>query len=175
MDLLYKANKTAEDIDTLLSEHQRLVYYMLKRMKQRGNPDAESVAWEALWDAINLFDIYSKTEFSTYACTLIQNAVNNVLRKQTKQYAAQQELVHQLRYMLHIDSKSEVYMLHRIGFLLDKYLKDKSVITKQVLSAWYESEFEYSVTELSRTCGCAASYVSRIQQLFRAYLVDNLE
>ena len=80
-DLIYKLDKTSEDIDALLQEHKNLVYYILTKTGQLRNQDAESAAWEAM-GCVNLFDVYAKTAFSTFACTLIKNAVNNVLRKQ---------------------------------------------------------------------------------------------
>ena len=55
------ATKTKEDIEQLLYENKNLVYYMLTKTGQLLNQDAESAAWEGLWDAVNLFDIYAKT------------------------------------------------------------------------------------------------------------------
>ena len=81
-ELIYKLNKTAADVDELLLQHKNLVYYRLAQMNQLTNQDAESAAWEALWDSIMTFDVFGSVAFSTYACRCITNAINTVLRKQ---------------------------------------------------------------------------------------------
>ena len=80
-DLIYKADKTAADIDTLLAQHKNLLYHMLTVMGRLNNPDAESAAWEGLWKAIVTFNVNSGNKFSTYACAVIRNAVNDAMRK----------------------------------------------------------------------------------------------
>ena len=87
-ELIYKLNKTAADVDELLLQHKNLVYYRLAQMNQLANQDAESAAWEALWDSIMTFDVFGSTAFSTYACRCITNAINTVLRKQQPRAAA---------------------------------------------------------------------------------------
>lgn len=175
-NLIYKLDKSTEDVETLLAEHKRLIYYMLTSMKQLSNPDAESAAWEALWDAIGTFDIYSNTAFSTYACTLIRNAVNDVLRKQQVEYNTKQAAHKFLEndsayYSLELDTGLTAYIERCIA----TYVNSKSTISRNVVLAWYSSGFSATVTNLATMCSCSASYVSRVQQDFRAYLSGRLK
>lgn len=176
-DLLYKLNKTPEDIETLLQEHKKLVYYMLTTSGQLYNQDAESVAWEALWDALNLFDVFSTTAFSTFACTLIKNAINDVLRKQIV------ESRHVCSFTYMAESTEIVYICEPEDNTVAKaieeqfriYVDSKTGIVRNVLLAWYSSGFVGSVTNIAAMCKTSPSYVSRVQSAFRAYLSGKLK
>jgi RNA polymerase sigma factor (sigma-70 family) len=175
-NLIYKLDKSAEDVEALLAEHKKLIYYMLTSMKQLNNPDAESAAWEALWDAIGTFDVYSKTAFSTYACTLIRNAVNDVLRKQRIEHDAKLTAYRLLER--DATSYSMEYSTELTAFVdqcVTAFINSKSGISRNVLLAWYSSGFSATVTNIAAMCSCSASYVSRVQQDFRAYLSGRLK
>lgn len=167
--MLYKRDKTKEDIEQLIEEHQKLVYYMLGKTKQIGNHAAESAAWEALWTAVCTFDVYSKTKFSTYACTLIKNAIYDVLRKQYKQYKMEQQYIEAGAQDIIIDENTE---------WLDKvfadYVKSKKGNARNILLVWRSSDFTASVTNIAIICKCSKSNVTRTQQSFRAYLAGLL-
>lgn len=175
-DLLYKQNKTGADIDELLLQHKNLVYYKLAQMGQLNNPDAESAAWEALWDAIMTFDIYSKTAFSTYACRCIVNAVNSVLRKQ--QY--------EKKRMISFDDLSEANLLCTDGNFdsasttqaieqgVATFVATYHGLPRDIILRWQASGFEMSVTMLAAACNTSTSYVSRVITLFRAILSSQI-
>lgn len=175
-DLLYKQNKTGADIDELLLQHKNLVYYKLAQMGQLNNPDAESAAWEALWDALMTFDIYSKTAFSTYACRCITNAVNSVLRKQ--QYEKSR--------VISFDDLSEANLLCTDGNF-DSASTTQAIeqgvaifvsmyhgLPRDIILRWQASGFEMSVTMLATACNTSTSYVSRVITLFRAILSSQM-
>ena len=178
MDLLYKQDKTDSDIEQLLFKHKNLIYYMLTKMGQLTNQDAESAAWEALWDAINLFDIYSNVAFSTFACTVIRNKINDVLRKQllinakeTVVLSVLKEDDNNLAVMLPIDNIEEVQHIYA---LFDEYVYTKTGMIRNILLVWHSTSFECSAKHIADICKCSVSYVCRIQQLFRAYLSSRL-
>lgn len=173
MDVLYKLEKTREDVEELLQRHKNLVYFMLTKTGQLRNQDAESAAWEALWDAINTFDVFSTTAFSTYAHKLIRNAIYTVVRDQKKlpteieldeaytQYDATPEEVEENRNIV-----QEAF---------NTYVASKHGATRDVLLLWNASSFEASQKALAGRCKCSPSYVSRVQQGFRAYLSGKLK
>lgn len=171
-ELIYKLNKTEKDIDALLLQHKNLVYFMLSSSGQLYNPDCESAAWEALWDAICTFDVFSKTQFSTYACTLIRNAVNNELRKQAiyqKRECAMFEYGEQSNLCATVDTE-DVDIVNRIEEAFSEYLKSTSGIVRNVLLVWNASGYEATCRDIASMCATSPSYVSRIQSGFRAYL-----
>ena len=173
-DLIYKLNKTSEDIDNLLQEHKNLIYFILTKTRQLGNQDAESAAWEALWDAVNLFDVYAKTAFSTFACTLIKNAVNNVLRKQILDRS-------HLCAFTYVAENTEVTYIAEpddSGAFIEEcfkaFVETKSGKMRNVLLAWYGSGFTLNGMALAKLCDTSPSYVSRIQCSLRAYMYGRL-
>jgi DNA-directed RNA polymerase specialized sigma24 family protein len=176
-DLLYKRDKTKEDIEQLLYENKNLVYYMLTKTGQLLNQDAESAAWEGLWDAVNLFDIYSKTAFSTFACVIMRNAINDVLRKQ-KHYGQ-----HTCCFTETIENTCACFMpeeesmefCNRIEDLFNEYLKARAGISRDILLAWRSSEYTSSATNLAIICKTSPSYVSRVQLAFRAFISGKLK
>lgn len=176
-DILYKVEKTSDDIDQLLQKHRRLVYYMLTNYKQLNNQEAESAAWEALWDAINMFDVYSTTAFSTFACTYIGNAIKGVLRKQHS------ENKHVYTFSYFEDSLEVICIVepadaHSTAFIEEAFrtfVATKSGKIRDILLAWHSSEFTDTVTNIAVRTGTTASYVSRVQCTFRAYLSGKLK
>ncbi len=173
-ELLYKLNKSREDIEQLLAVHKNLVYHMLSETGQLMNPDAESAAWEALWDAINLFDVFSKTRFSTYACTVIKNAIYDVIRKQNK-LLAEIQLEDNYVYFFDLHETEYTDTVRLIETAFKSYISSKSGLTKDILLVWYGASFEISQREIAERCHCSISYVGRVQQGFRAYLSGKLK
>lgn len=176
-DLLYKKEKTAADIDCILLQHKNLVYFILSKMNQLSNPDAESAAWEALWDAVGTFDIYATNAFSTYACKLIRNAVNNVLRKQqlehtrycaTLQYYGQSDLVCDIE----LDDANVVATIDKA---FKDFIKTKSGRIRDILVIWYGTGFATRGVDIAAICNCSPSYVTRAQNCFRAFLSSRLK
>lgn len=171
-ELIYKLNKTENDIDVLLLQHKNLVYFMLTSHGQLYNQDCESAAWEALWDAICTFDVFSRTQFSTYACTLIRNAINNELRKQAlyqKRECAMFEYSEQNNLCTTVDTE-DADTVNTIEELFSEYLKSTSGIVRNVLLVWNASGYEATCRDIAEMCATSPSYVSRIQSGFRAYL-----
>lgn len=171
-ELLYKPDKSADEINELIRQHKNLIYYMLSQAGQLSNQDCESAAFEALWDAVCTFDIYSRTAFSTYACTLIRNAINNELRKaalQQQHVTTMTELRDENDLYLPVDV-SDAEVTNRIEQLFERYLQDKDGTTRNILLTWQVSGFEASGKTIAKICRCSGSYVSRVQNDFRAYL-----
>jgi len=176
-DLIYDINKSASVIDELLLQHKNLVYYMLRISGQLNNPDAESAAWEALWDAINTFDVFSKNTFSTYACVIIRNAINSVLRKQQIEHKRQTAIIEytENNRLLYSINAEDTELISTIDTLFDQYVNTKAGITKNILLVWYSSQFNTSVTNIAIACSCTPSYVSRVQCSFRAFISGKLK
>lgn len=177
-DTIYKRDKVKQDVDKLLAQHKNLVYYMLTNMGQLRSPNAESAAWEALWDAVMTFDVYAETAFGTYACTLIKNAVNNELRKQmamkNRQCISVDSMELAERYGVN-DELCTVDSVARIYTLFDEYVVQASGVSRRVLMYWRSQGFDTSVSALASACSTSTSYVSRVQCGFRAFLSGKLK
>ena len=173
-NLIYKADKTAEDVDALLLANKRLVYYMLQKCGQVDNQDCESAAWEALWDAICTFDVYGKTRFSTYACTLLRNAIYGVMRKQQLEQQHVTVLLDEPVEQPEFSNLEVCEKLQVIRRLFSEYIASAPTLTRNILLAWDASGYEAQGKELAKICGSSASYVSRVQCSYRAFLQSRL-
>lgn len=165
-ELLYKPDKTPEDINTLIGRHKNLIYYVLGGVGQLYNQDCESAAWGALWDAVCTFDVYGPSAFSTYAVTLIRNAINSELRKEATRH----------RHETTLDEYSGISEpivteeLNRIEAIFAEFIAKCAGQKKNVMLVWQASGYEAKGTTIATICKCTPSYVSRVQQDFRAFV-----
>lgn len=141
-------------------------------MHQLNNSDAESAAWEAMWDAINTFDIYAENEFSTYACCVIRNAINNELRKQQihKNNTCILDDLTLASSIFLCDDICNAETTQRVMKVFNDYVATKKCIVRNILLTWQSSNFEATATCIGNICNTSASYVSRVQCAFRAHL-----
>ena len=177
-DLLYKPDKSRQDIETLLAEHKNLIYYRLSQMGQLHNQDAESAAWEALWDAIGTFSVYENTAFSTYACTCITNAINGVLRKQKRESEnyGYTELTDNIPAQGEIEEDSSYKELCKIvQEVFDEHLAASRGLSRDILLFWRSVGYDENRTAIAKACGTSASYVSRVITSFKARLSGRLK
>ena len=145
-------------------------------MNLLGDQDAESNAWQGLWDAVETFDVFATNAFSSYAYVVIANEVKNGLRK-TKAVNAVHTIPtsfedHCAQYAAVVCSTDGD--IQRIYDIFDSYVATKSGVIKNVLLAWYGTNFEGTTVSIASICGCSASYVSRVQTSFRAYVSSKL-
>ena len=177
-DLLYKPEKSKQDVEALLAEHKNLVYYRLSQMGQLYNQDAESAAWEALWDAIGTFSVYEKTAFSTYACTCITNAINGVLRKQISEQQAYNyvELTDKIPVPAAVEENSELEQLKElVDEVFKEHMEQSRGLSRDILQLWCASGFEDNKTQIAKALNTSVSYVSRVQTSFKARLSGRLK
>lgn len=173
---LYKFKKSRDDVDFLLEYHQRLIYRVLTDMNLLGNQDAESDAWQGLWDAIETFDVFATNAFSSYAYVVIANEIKNGLRKTRAvkeiQTVATEFSEHCVQHASAACSSDND--IKHIYDIFDTYVATKTGVIKNVLLAWYGTSFEGTTVSIAEICGCSASYVSRVQTSFRAYVSSKL-
>ena len=177
-DLIYKLDKTKEDVEALLRQNKNIVYFKLGEMHLLDNQDAESAAFEALWDAVNCFDVFCTVPFVNYACKCIENAVNDTIRKRKakkRNTYVSVELTDNVSVYVMPDVDAE-NMFTKVQKLLRLYLDNNisGKLAREVLLVWYSSNFEMSATHIAKRCNTTASYVCRVQCAFRAYIGNKL-
>lgn len=178
-DKLYLRDKTRDDVEELIDRNKGLIYHMLGLMRLRDDQDCESVSFEALWDAIETFDIYGAVPFSSYACKCIKNACNDVLRNRQalkRSLFVSVELTDNIN-VFYTDEVCTVDTFAKITVLFDTYLKKhvSGTLARNILLVWQASQFEKSPVEVANICGTTASYVGRVQCAFRAFIGNQLE
>lgn len=176
--LIYKPVKTKQDVDKLLSIHKNLVYWTLGKMGRLHDQECESAAWEALWDAINRFDVFSNVAFSSFAVKCIRNRVNDILRKRKLRLENETDFTDYFEAAdrgtlipLQIEAVDE---LIRVQTILDEYIDMKSGVSKNVLLVWKAANFEISAQMLARICNTSSTTVGKVLIAFRAYLATKL-
>ena len=74
-----------DDINRLIASNTGLVYKQLKQFHLARDPEAESIGYEALYNAVLDFDSSKGTKLSTLATVYIYNALGSYVRTQNKQ------------------------------------------------------------------------------------------
>ena len=74
-----------DDINAMIAKHSGLIFNQLKKFNLAKDPEAESIGYEALYNAILTYDQSKNVQFSTYASVCIYNALGSYVRTQNKQ------------------------------------------------------------------------------------------
>lgn len=179
-DLLYKPRKTKQDINILLSVHKNLIYWCLSRYNKLYDADAESAAWEALWDAIATYNVYDTVAFSTYAVRVIKNRIGDVIRKQNQRRVF--EIVPFDEDFDPVDASTSINSAYEAKELLDKATKlvdqyidmKQDSITKNILIVWRAANFDITKTMIATICRTSCSKVCEALNGVRAYVSGRL-
>ena len=183
-ELLYKLKKTDDDINQLLQAHKNLVHYVLARLGCLNNHDYESAAFQGLWNAVQTFDIFGSTAFSTYAYSCIRNAINDVRRKDMRRNNTEQIVdftVTTTDYVFPVYdcavNVEDEEAAERILTLTQEYISGmrQDTIACRIIKAWYAYRFDISETNLAKLCNTSSTNVSRAQAMFRAWLSGKLK
>lgn len=177
-DLIYKPVKSKSDVNRLLQIHKNLIYWCLGKMGKLNDQECESAAWEALWDAVNRYDVFSKTAFSSFAVRVIRNRINDVLRKRKIQLENETDASD---YFEAADNGSPIHQqieaadeLKRVQLIFDEYLLQKSGTSKNVLLVWRAADFDIEPKFIAKICGTSTATVGKVLVSFRAYLATRL-
>ncbi|MBQ8627875.1 MAG: hypothetical protein IJ421_00175 [Prevotella sp.] len=180
-DLIYKLDKTPADINTLIAENKNLVYFVLSRLGCLGVADYESAAFEALWNAVQTFDVFGERAFSTYACTCIRNRVNDMRRREKIRKENEQTVdFTTLQFEIPVyDCAIEVESLEtisRIQQYTKEYLDNQKPGSNpyNIIKTWSAYNFSIAAKDIAIICNTAPANVSRVQATFRAYLRSKL-
>ena len=74
-----------DDINDKIASNVGLIFKQLNKFNLAEDPEAESIGYEALYNAILTYDQSKSVQFSTYASVCIYNALGSYVRTQNKQ------------------------------------------------------------------------------------------
>lgn len=172
-----------EGRDTLIERNIGLVYAQLNRFNLRQDPDAESIAFEALLKASENFDESTGNKFSTLAVVYIYNALCGYLRTLNKvrkldivSLNAEVEIngtMHEYQEVI-ADSTfvDEDYIKKEKCLILSDcfnkvYNKLKSDKQKRIIEHWKGGDFEDAHKDIADSCGVSQSYVTQTITIFK--------
>jgi len=178
-------------IDELILKNKGLVFKQLHKFYLAKDPEAISIAYEALYNAIMTYKDNRNARFSTYASVCIYNALGTYVRSLNK--------VRQLDVVSYNAIKSlDENDVECLGILASDYNLEEEVIrteqirkinlalqqTKDALTnkthlaifnAWDETDFMGTITEIAKKVGVTQSYVSQILNKIRHMLRIKME
>lgn len=181
------------DINDKIAEHKGLIYNQLIRFNLVYDQDAESEAYEALYRAILTYDEKAGTVFSTYAVCVIANALRKHLRTLNKKRQLDVvsyngpitadgdsddwvDIISQHRKETEPESLAlfnELQGVVRASFL--KVFNELSDKHKDIVAAWYRSEYKMTQCEIAKALHISQPTVSKALSIFKYKLRLELE
>ena len=174
-----------QDIDRLIESNLGLVYAQLNKFNLLHDHEAESYAYEALYNATVSYTINKKTAFSTYATVCIYNALCNYLRQINRKRKLElisynavidEEATQTTEFLdtLKVDNSVETLYLRKEHnkelwrILNDELNSMKESTKKSILLKWIESNCIISRTNLALLFGVSQPYVTSVIKNFQA-------
>lgn len=181
-----------DDINDKIASNVGLIFNQLNKFNLAKDPEAESIGYEALYNAILTYDQSKSVQFSTYASVCIYNALGSYVRTQNKQRQLEVISYNNVAYtedgtdhefVDFISAPSDVeqgYMkkeLHRL--VREEFQKQYDILTnekhKSIISLWRDSEYEASMVSIAKQVGVSQPYVSQVINSFKFNLRKRLE
>lgn len=181
-----------DDINATIAKHIGLIFNQLKKFNLAKDPEAESIGYEALYNAILTYDQSKNVRFSTYASVCIYNALGSYVRTQNKQRQLEVISYNNVAYsedgtkhefVDFISTPSDVEQdfmkkeLHRI--VREEFQAQYDMLTnekhKAILALWRESDYEASMMSIAKQVGVSQPYVSQVINSFKFKLRKRLE
>lgn len=176
----------------LIQTHSGLVYSQLHKFKLIQDQEAESIAFEALYNAISNFDESKGTQLSTVATVYIYNALGSYVRTLNKKRILQIVSYNNVAYEDEAEEHEFVDMLSTGESIESNYIRTElhkhtrntfnelyDTLTnethKTILRLWNESDFEATTVEISKQVNVSQSYVSQVINNFKFKMKKKLE
>lgn len=172
-------------MDKIIKDNAGLIFAQLKRLNIMHDSEAQSIGYEALWNAAMTYDESKGYKFSTYATCCIYNALCSYIRTLNKK--RQLEVVsynsiayqedgtkHEYLELLStdiVDTEQEILQkelyctLNRaIQISYDRLTNPKH---KAVIKVWRDAEYNISNKEVAAAVGVSQPYVNQIINTFK--------
>ena len=181
-----------DDINAKIAKHTGLIFNQIKKFNLAKDPEAESIGYEALYNAALTYDQSKNVQFSTYASVCIYNALGSYVRTQNKQRQLEvisynnvaysedgtdHEFVDFLSTSSGVEQDFMKNELHRI--VREEFQKQYDTLTnekhKVIISLWHDSEYEASMVSIAKQAGVSQPYVSQVISSFKFNLKKRLE
>lgn len=180
------------DLNVLIQDNIGLVYKQLHKFNLVKDPEAESIGYEALWNAINNFDESKGNKLSTVATVYIYNALGSYVRSLNGKRKIETVSYHNTFLSAESDDNEFVDFFASDTDVEKDYIqnelcaKARDVFNqvydsltnerqKIILKMWDESDFTMTATDISKQVGVSQSYVSQVINNFKFKMKKKLE
>ena len=181
-----------QDVNELIADNIGLIHKQLNKFNLAEDPEAESIGYEALYNAILNYDSTKGTKLSTVATVYIYNALGSYVRalnvKRQLQLVSYNNVAytddteeHEFLDLLPSEHNVEDEYIHKEECSLalvafnNRYDKLTNEKHKAILKAWKDSEFVATTKDIAKEVGVSQSYVSQIINNFKFTLKKELE
>lgn len=181
-----------EDINIVIAKHTGLIYHQLRKFNLVGDQDAESIGYEALYNAILNFDEAKGAKLSTVATVYIYNALMSHIRSSNRKRTLKTVSYNNVAYSDDTDEhefadlipseedlegaymRTELRVATRKVFneMYDRLTNEKH---KAILSIWKNSDFAATTVDIAKQLNVSQSYVSQVINNFKFKLKKKLE
>lgn len=181
-----------ESIDDKIAANAGLIFVQLNKFNLAKDPEAESIGYEALYNAILTYDQSKAVKFSTYASVCIYNALGSYVRTQNKQ--RQLEVISYNNIAFSEDgtdhefvdffesptSVEDDYVRSERDMLVRQAVKQQyDMLTnekhKSIILLWCRSGYSMTSVAIAKEVGVSQPYVSQIISNFKFKLRKRLE
>lgn len=181
-----------DNINDKIADNTGLIFAQLNKFNLAKDPEAESIGYEALYNAILTYDQSRKVQFSTYASVCIYNALGSYVRTLNKQRqlevvsynnvafsddgtdhefvdffesptGVEEDYIRQERCRLVRQAVKEQY---------DKLTNEKH---KSIILLWCKSGYTMTAVAIAKEVGVSQPYVSQVISNFKFKLRKRLE
>lgn len=177
---LLKQEKTEDVIEELIALNFGLVQTQLSKFYLLNDPEALSLSYEALYNAILTYK--HKNKFSTYATVCIYNSLGSYVRKLNNQINSNTEVTEDEElHMLSCADPADKQLLVNEGIkYINKSVNETIADIKNeshaiIVETWVDSNYTKSHTEIAKELGCSQSNVSSVIRRFKVLLKQKLE
>lgn len=178
------------DINKKIADNTGLIYQQLHRFTLINDPDAESLAYEALYKAVMTYDEASGNSFSTYAVCIIANALRMHLRHLNRKrqltvisydepLSDDEEAKSMLDLLAGNDTAESYVLMKELRGVIDSSIKEVldslNDTHRKIIIAWYESDCLMPQREMAKAFGVSQPVVSRAISAFKYRLKMKME
>lgn len=164
-------------IDDTIKANEGLAWNMLRKMHLHTDPEAISLAFEALWRAIENYDETKGTKLSTVASVYIYNKLGSYIRSLNKKQQLEVVSYNNIAYSddegghehleflvddFDIDKnfKAEAFKADVSAALADARNSLTSEKQQKVFDIWVASEFEETASKIAKLAGVSQPQAS---------------
>lgn len=181
-----------QDIDTIIRDNIGLVITQLKKLKVTFDPEAESIGYEALYNAVLTYDGTKGYKFSTYATCCIYNALGSYIRTLNKKRQLEVLSYNNIAYnedgqnhefvdllSNDIDVEEEIMKQELFSKVCEAYHITYNKLTnekhKAIISTWHNADYAISNKDIAEIVGVSQPYVNQVINTFKHSLRKKLE
>ena len=181
-----------QHIDDVIRNNIGLIKAQIKRLNLFNDPEAESLGYEALYNAIITYDTTKGYKLSTYATCCIYNALGSYIRTLNKKRQlevlsynniayCEDGVKHEFIELLTEDSDvereyltEELHVMTRRAFA-HAYSRLSNAKHKAIIDVWREADFDISNKEVAIKVGVSQPYVNQVLNTFKYNMKKRLE